>query len=123
MNDKAKEAGSSLDSAKWVLVLALVVAGVYGNSYFAAESLLYRVVGLLVLAVLACVIAAQTAKGKAFIELGREARTEIRKVVWPTRQETMHTTLIVVAVVILVAILLWALDSAVSWVISLLIGS
>jgi preprotein translocase subunit SecE len=123
MNDKAKEAGSSLDSAKWVLVVALVAAGVYGNSYFAAESLLYRVVGLLVLTVVACAIAAQTAKGKAFIELGREARTEIRKVVWPTRQETMHTTLIVVLVVVLVAILLWALDSSVSWLISLLIGS
>jgi preprotein translocase, SecE subunit, bacterial len=122
MNDKAKDAGSSLDSAKWVIVLALVVAGVYGNSYFAAESLLYRVVGLLVLAVVACAIAAQTAKGKAFIELGREARTEIRKVVWPTRQETVHTTLIVVLVVILVAILLWALDSMVSWLIALLIG-
>ena len=122
MNDKAREVGSSLDSAKWVLVLALVVAGVYGNSYFATESLLYRVVGLLVVAGIAVVIAAQTAKGKSFIELGREARTEIRKVVWPTRQETMQTTLIVVVVVILVAILLWALDSLVSWVISLLIG-
>jgi preprotein translocase subunit SecE len=123
MNDKAKEAGSSLDSIKWVLVVALVTAGVYGNSHFAAESLLYRVVGLLVMAVVALAVAAQTAKGKAFIDLGRDARTEIRKVVWPTRQETIHTTLIVVAVVVLVAILLWGLDSSVSWLISLLIGS
>ncbi|MDR0781907.1 MAG: preprotein translocase subunit SecE [Pseudomonadales bacterium] len=123
MNDKAKEVGSSFDSIKWVLVVALVTAGVYGNSHFAAESLLYRVGALLVLAVLAGVIVAQTAKGKAFIDLGRDARTEIRKVVWPTRQETVHTTLIVVVVVILVAILLWGLDSSVSWLISLLIGS
>jgi preprotein translocase subunit SecE len=122
MNDKAKEAGSSLDSVKWLLVLALVAAGVYGNSYFAAESLLYRVVALLVVALVAAYIAASTAKGRAFIELGREARTEIRKVVWPTRQETLHTTLIVVVVVLLVAVLLWGLDSLVSWLISLLIG-
>jgi preprotein translocase subunit SecE len=123
MNDKAKEASSSLDSAKWVLVVALLAVGVYGNSYFAAQSLLYRVVGLVVLAVAACAIAARTAKGRAFIELGRDARVEIRKVVWPTRQETIHTTMIVVAVVAVVAVVLWVLDSTVSWLISLLIRS
>jgi preprotein translocase subunit SecE len=123
MNDKAKQAGSGLDTIKWLVVLALVVAGVYGNSYFASQSMLHRVVGLLALAAVAGFIAAQTAKGRAFIELGREARTEIRKVVWPTRQETLHTTMIVLAVVLVLAIVLWGLDSSVSWLISLLVGS
>ena len=123
MNDKVSAATDSrLDSVKWVVVFVLVAAGVYGNSYFAAESVLYRVVALLVLAAIAGWLAAQTAKGKAFIQLGMEARTEIRKVVWPTRQETTHTTLIVVVVVVIVAIILWGLDSTLSWLIALLIG-
>ncbi len=122
MSDKAVTAGSSLDAVKWVVVAVLVVAGVYGNSYFANESLLLRVVGLLVLAGVAGFLAAQTVKGKAFIKLGVEARTEIRKVVWPTRQETMHTTMIVAIVVVIMSFVLWGLDSTISWIISLLIG-
>lgn len=122
MNDKVNVAESKLDSVKWVIVAVLVAVGVYGNSYFAAESVLYRAVALIALAAVASWLAAQTTKGKTFIQLALEARTEIRKVVWPTRQETTHTTLIVVVVVVIVAIILWGLDSTISWIIALLIG-
>lgn len=122
MSEKAATSDSKLDYVLWVAVAALVAAGVYGNSYFAAESLLYRVLALVVLALVAGWLASLTEKGKAFIQLGLEARTEIRKVVWPTRQETTQTTMIVVVVVLIVAIILWGLDSTVSWLISLLIG-
>jgi preprotein translocase subunit SecE len=123
MNEKVSAAESRLDPLKWVVVAVLVIAGVYGNRYFATESVLYRAIGLVVLGIIALWLAAQTAKGKTFMQLGFEARTEIRKVVWPTRQETTHTTLIVVVVVIILAIILWILDSTVSWLISKLIGS
>lgn len=122
MNDRVKNTEHKLDSLKWIIVAALVVAGVYGNSYFAAESVLYRVIGLLVLAALAGWVATLTSKGSAFVTLCMEARSEIRKVVWPTRAETTHTTMIVVVVVIIVAIILWGLDSFLSWLISLIIG-
>ena len=122
MNDKVKQSEYKLDSLKWVIVAVLVAAGVYGNSYFAAESMLYRVIGLLVLAGIAGWIASQTSKGSAFVSLCMEARSEIRKVVWPTRAETTQTTLIVVVVVITVAIILWGLDSFLSWLIALIIG-
>ena len=122
MSESAKTTEFKLDSLKWIVVAAIVGAGVYGNSYFAAESMLYRVIGLLVLACVAGWIAAQTSKGSAFISLCMEARTEIRKVVWPTRTETTHTTMIVVIAVIIVAIILWGLDSFLSWLISLIIG-
>jgi len=122
MNDKVKQSEYKLDSLKWVIVTVLVAAGVYGNSYFAAESMLYRVIGLLVLAGIAGWIASQTSKGSAFVSLCMEARSEIRKVVWPTRAETTQTTLIVVVVVIIVAIILWGLDSFLSWLIALIIG-
>ena len=113
---------SRFDTVKWVLVAALVAAGVYGNSYFADESLLYRVLGLLALALVAGFIALQTSQGAAFWALARESRTEIRKVVWPTRQEAVQTTLIVVGFVILVALMLWGLDSLLGWLVSLVIG-
>jgi preprotein translocase subunit SecE len=122
MSEKVVTAESKLDLVLWLAVAVLIAAGVYGNSYFASESLLYRVLALVVLAGIAGWLASHTAKGKAFIQLGLEARTEIRKVVWPTRQETTHTTLIVVAVVLVVAVILWALDSLLSWLITLVIG-
>jgi preprotein translocase subunit SecE len=123
MNEKVGNAESKLDPLKWIVVAVLVVAGVYGNSYFATESVLYRALGLIVLAIIALWLAAQTAKGKAFVQLGFEARTEIRKVVWPTMQETRHTTLIVVIVVMILAVILWILDSSIMWLITKLIGS
>lgn len=122
MTEKVKTSEYRLDSLKWLIVAILVAAGIYGNSYFAAESVLYRVAGLLVLAAVAGWIASRTSKGSAFLTLCMEARTEIRKVVWPTRTETTHTTLIVVVVVLIVAVILWALDSLLTWVIAGIIG-
>jgi preprotein translocase subunit SecE len=122
MNVKAEAQGSRFDLLKWLFVAALVVVAVVGNQYFASESVLYRVLALLVVAIVAAVVALQTAKGKAFWVLAKEARVEIRKVVWPTRQETTQTTLIVVAVVLVMALMLWGLDSLLGWLVSLIVG-
>lgn len=108
MNPKAEASDSRFDMLKWLLVVVLVVVGVVGNQYYSAEPILYRVLALLVIAAAAAFVALQTGKGKAFV-LAKEARAEIRKVVWPTRQETTQTTLIVVAVVLVMALLLWGL--------------
>ncbi|WP_314410801.1 preprotein translocase subunit SecE [Pseudomonas kuykendallii] len=122
MNAKAEAKDSRFDLLKWLVVVALVVVGVVGNQYFSAEPILYRVVALLVLAAAAAFVALQTAKGRSFFGLAKEARAEIRKVVWPTRQETTQTTLIVVAVVLVMALLLWGLDSLLGWLVSLIVG-
>lgn len=71
---------------------------------------------------LAFAIAVTTAKGRVYLGLFRDARSEIRRVVWPTRQELLQTTAIVVVFVLIVALLLWGLDSLVSWIVSDLIG-
>ena len=84
--------------------------------------MLFRSIALLVLAGIAGFIALQTAKGAAFFTLFKEAKSEIRKVVWPTRQETIQTTLIVTAVVLIVGLFLWGLDSLLSWGVSGVIG-
>jgi len=122
MNAKAEAKDSRFDLLKWLVVVALVVVGVVGNQYFSAEPILYRVVALLVLAAAAAFVASQTTKGRSFFGLAKEARAEIRKVVWPTRQETTQTTLIVVAVVLVMALLLWGLDSLLGWLVSLIVG-
>ncbi|WP_322980359.1 preprotein translocase subunit SecE [Pseudomonas sp. C11] len=122
MNVKAEAKDSRFDLVKWLVVAALVVVGVVGNQYFSAEPILYRVLGLIVLGGVAAFVALQTVRGQAFAVLLKEARVEIRKVVWPTRQETTQTTLIVVAVVLVMALLLWGLDSLLGWLVSLIVG-
>jgi preprotein translocase subunit SecE len=122
MNSKVETENNRLDGLKWLVVVLLVVIGVGGNMYFADQSLLYRFVALLALATLAVFIALQTAKGIEFWRLAKEARTEIRKVVWPTRQETTQTTLIVVGFVLLMALILWGLDTLIGWAASRILG-
>ena len=122
MNSKTETEGSRLDGLKWLLVVLLVAAGVVGNVYFGGQSLLYRVIVLLVLAALAAFVALQTARGADFWKLAKEARIEIRKVVWPTRQEAMQTTLMVFAFVLLTALILWGLDSLIGWLASRILG-
>lgn len=122
MNAKVENNGGALDSVKWLLVFALVAVGVVGNYYYSAESLLYRVLALLALAVVAGWIALQTDKGRKFAALVTEAKAEVRKVVWPTRQELIQTTMIVVVFVLFMALVLWGLDSLIGWIVSLVIG-
>lgn len=122
MTPKAEAQSSRFDLVRWLAVVALVVVGVVGNQYYSASPILYRVLVLLALAAVAVFIGLQTVKGKSFAVLVKEARTEIRKVVWPTRQETTQTTLIVVAVVLVMALLLWGLDSLLGWLVSLIVG-
>ena len=122
MNAKAEAKERRFDVLKWIVVAAIVAVGVVGNQYFSAEPIIYRVLVLLVLGAGAAFVALQTAKGQAFFVLAKEARAEIRKVVWPTRQETTQTTLIVVAVVLVMALLLWGLDSLLGWLVSMIVG-
>jgi preprotein translocase subunit SecE len=121
-NSNAQEANAPLNTVLWVVAIALVVAGIYGNNYFGGESLLYRVLGLLAVSIVAAGIAFQTIQGKAFWVLLKGARTEIRKVVWPTRQETVQTTMIVSLVVVVAGLILWGLDTLLGWLVSLVIG-
>ncbi|WP_372739747.1 preprotein translocase subunit SecE [Neptunomonas sp.] len=122
VNAKIASEGSKFDTVKWLVVVLLVAAGVVGNSMYAEQSLLYRVIALLVLALVAGFVALQTGKGRAFFTLFKEAKNEVRKVVWPTRQETLQTTAMVVVVVLLIGLMLWGLDSLLGWIVSSIIG-
>jgi len=122
MNSKTETAGGTLDTAKLVVAVLIAASALTAFYIFAEQSLLYRVLGLLAAAGVAAAVALQTAKGRNLLEFFQDAQIETRKVVWPTRQETIHTTLIVLAVVVIVSIILWLLDMFLGWSIGLLIG-
>ncbi len=101
---------SPLDIVKWILAIAFLAAAVVGNYVYANEPLLYRVLGVVVLMLVSAGFALTSSQGKAFLQLLKEANIERRKVVWPTRQETVQTTLIILAVSTIVGLILWGLD-------------
>lgn len=113
---------SPVDVFKLLVVIAIIAAAVVGNAYFDDQPLLYRVVGVVVAGILAALLASFTDKGRAFIALLQDARAEVRRVVWPTKQETAQTTGVVVLVVAIMALLLWLLDLALGKIISSIIG-
>ena len=110
------------DRAKWFLVFALVVGGIVGNWWFDEINVFYRALALVAMAVLAGFILFQTEKGRNLWVLMRDARSEVRRVIWPTRQETLQTTLIVIVLILVFALILWALDSLLTWIVQMLIG-
>ena len=114
--------GGGLDWLKWLITAALLGLGVYGNWYYQDESLLMRVLGLIGIAAVAIGVALQTVRGAAIWALLKDSRAEIRRVVWPTRDETLQTTVIVLVLVLVFAFILWLLDSALSWFVSAVIG-
>ena len=83
-------------AARWLVVLVAVAAGIF--------------------------VALQSAQGRALWQFVQGSRVELRKVVWPTKQERNQTTLIVVAVILLMALILWGIDSLLSWIASLIMG-
>jgi preprotein translocase subunit SecE len=118
------EAGSgrALDWAKWLVVGLLVAGGVIGNWYFQDQSILLRVIGLVVIGAAAVYVGAMTEKGAAAWDLLREARGEIRRVVWPSNQETTQTTIVVLVLIVLFSLLLWLLDWMLSSLVAAVIG-
>lgn len=116
------EVTNTMDTVKLVIAVAILVAGVAGFYYYQAEALLYRVLGLLALVVVALAVVYTTRLGQSIVSFGREARAEVRKVVWPTRQETVQTTMMVIFAVVLIGIFLWLVDMVLLWAVRLLTG-
>ena len=106
------ESGQAVpDALKWAASAAILIVAIGGFYYFGETSTLLRVVVLLVAFGVAVFIAVKTETGKIGWDFVKESRTEVRKVVWPTRQETLQTTGLVIAMVAVVAVLLWSLDT------------
>ena len=110
------------DKIKLIVALLIVVAGLVGFYVYSDLSFLYRILGLLALILMAIGISMTTEVGKASWKFFQDSRTEVRKVVWPTRKETSQTTLLIMLSVIIVGVMLWGLDSVLLWAVELLTG-
>jgi preprotein translocase subunit SecE len=113
-----------LDKIKLLVAVLLVAAGIAGFYYFAdtVESVLYRVLALLAVFIVAFVVALQTQVGSNTWNFGRSAILEVRKAVWPTRQETVQATLMVMVMVIIMGVLLWLFDMVLLEIVQMLTG-
>ncbi len=125
MNAKAEDASKVFDVVKQGMSLVIVIAAVAGFYYFAdapGVTLLYRVLALVAVILLAVGIVLTTEAGKNVLQFAMEAKLEVRKIVWPSREETVRTTLLVFGMVFFVGLLLWLLDMFLFWGIRSLTG-
>ncbi len=122
MSEKTENQSNALDMLKWVVVFALLAGLVTANTMYGEISVLYRAIAIVVVVAVAGSIAATTEKGSTFLSFAKESRTEVRKVVWPTRQEANQTTLIVLAATLVMALILWGLDGIIVRVVGFITG-
>jgi len=111
-----------MDKVKIVLAFACVVIGVWGYYYFADTALVLRVLMVLGGLVAAAGVAYTSAAGKEFLGFAQESWQEAGRVSWPTRKETLQTTAVVFAFVVVMALFLFSVDSLLAWIVQLLTG-
>lgn len=121
------KSGSWLDVAFWVLALALLIAATMINQYLPAywapaNNVWVRVGAIAGSIVVALGLLYATQQGKAFVGLLKDSRVELRRVTWPTKQETLTTTWQVLLVVLVMGLILWAFDTLFGWLIQSIIG-
>ena len=119
--------GSLVDIALWVAALILLVGAMLANQHLPAYWAPANDVWVRVGVILACIIVAlgllyATHQGKGFIRLLKDARIELRRVTWPTKQETVTTSWHVLAVVVIASIVLWCFDYVLGWLMKFIIG-
>ena len=113
---------NKFDALKWVVAIFLFALLVLGNAYYGSIALPVRVTIMIVVGIVALLIMLSTRKGHVAWQFTKEARTELRKVVWPSRQETIQSTLAVLILVSILSIILWMMDSVWLWLITLITG-
>jgi preprotein translocase subunit SecE len=104
------------DKLKFALALLLVVAGVVGFYLLSEQAMVLRVLAVLAGVAAGAAVAWFSEPGRRFALFAQETIAETKKVVWPTRKETMQTTGIVFAFMVLMAVFLWVTDKTLEWV-------
>lgn len=111
-----------MDKIKLGFALLLLIAGVAGFYYLRDSAMVLRVISVLAGIILAVVMVWFTPQGRQFYAFSRESSEETRRVVWPSRKETMQTTGIVFAFVLVMAIFLWMVDAGLLLAVKYLMG-
>ena len=124
MNEQVTETGVGVgaDNAKLATSILLVLAGIVAFYVLHAQADWLRWLAVVAGVVLAVVVFGSSARGRTFWQFMSDARQELRKVVWPTRQETTMTTAVVFGFVIIAGLFFWGLDVFLSWAMRLLSG-
>jgi preprotein translocase subunit SecE len=118
----AVHSNSTVDRIKLALTGLIVLVGIVGFYYLSTSPLVVRIGVLLGAAGLAAALAWTSEPGKRFFAYCQDAVEETKKVVWPSRKETMQTTAVVVAFVIVMALFLWVVDASLVWLVRVLVG-
>ena len=129
MNTNVETESPVLDIIKKIFSALIVIAAVSAFYYFSVDHdsikeirLLFRVLGLVAVIVAVVALMSTTNTGRFVLSFIIESKQEVRKVIWPTRDETMRTTLLVFAMVFIVGLILWFLDMFLFWGVRLLTG-
>ena len=115
----SKKSGYSINTILSIVILVASLAVFYLNP-LALTSLLFKVLILVAGLVLASLVFISGSEGKSFVSFMKETKIELKKVVWPTREETTKTTGMIIIAVIIVSIFLWIVDAFFTWMVQLL---
>ena len=110
MTESSKEISLGLDTFKMIAAVAILVFSIFSFYYFSDLSVLIRVLAIIFSVVISLLIFFKTQRGLIFWDFLQGSRVEMRKVVWPTKQETIQTTLTVFIFVLILGIFFWLLD-------------
>ena len=122
MNAQAEEVTSVADIVKLISSVLVVIVGLVAFYYFSDFQLLYRVLGLLVVISAAVALGFTTVKGKSVWQFMLESKLEFKRIVWPSKDEAVRTTLLVFLMVFVVGLILWLLDMFLFWAVQLLMN-
>ena len=110
MTQKVETGASALDTVKLSAAVAILVGGIAAFYLMSTYPLALRWVIVLASFAAGVFVALQSVQGRAFWDFVQGSRVELRKVVWPTRQETLQTTLVVFVAILAMGIFFWILD-------------
>jgi len=111
-----------VDKIKLFIAFLLVVAGIAGYYYLHDSAAVLKLASVLAGLLLASGVALTSEPGKRFFAFGKDSVAEAKRVVWPTRKETLQTTAVVIAFAVIMAMFLWAVDASLLMVVNKMMG-
>jgi len=122
METKVEDQPTFVDTAKLALAVVVLLAGLVGYYYFADASVLLRALGVIAALAVGVVVGLTSLQGRLLWKFIQGSRVELRKVVWPTREETIQTTLVVLLFALIGGVFFWLLDLLLLFVTSKITG-